>query len=88
MPKDNSYDDVKNSLFEDLLRLRSNTPAYQAMWILFEQTIKVHLQEGSLPFFDHCLHRLKTELQLIIQENSNYDIETFNRYTTIVKSFV
>eukprot|EP00350_Pseudokeronopsis_sp_OXSARD2_P012162 CAMPEP_0170567774 /NCGR_PEP_ID=MMETSP0211-20121228/80701_1 /TAXON_ID=311385 /ORGANISM="Pseudokeronopsis sp., Strain OXSARD2" /LENGTH=76 /DNA_ID=CAMNT_0010889335 /DNA_START=283 /DNA_END=513 /DNA_ORIENTATION=+ len=42
----------------------------------------------NVHFYNYCLDALRKELKVIISADSSFDLDLFNRFTSIVKKFV
>ncbi|CDW71489.1 ring zn-finger-domain-containing protein [Stylonychia lemnae] len=85
---DESYQNLREILFDKLIILRSGSQSYNQLWSIFENVLRNFNSKKEMNYFNYCQLKLKKELKNIIQQNSNYQFETFNRFTNIVKSFV
>eukprot|EP00347_Sterkiella_histriomuscorum_P012612 403367900 len=85
---DKRFDQLRNQLFERLLNIKLNNKNYKQLWSLFEEVLKDSIYRKEDEFFNHCQSELKQQLSVCIAHNSSFELETFDKLTSIIKSFV
>ena len=62
-PDAKNFNALRELLFEKLLLINTSNPAFSALWTIYSQTIKVHLNvQGTnlkSDYFNYCVQRLK-----------------------------